>query len=299
MKKTDIFDQFERRHIGPDSEELTEMLASIGVESLDQLIEETVPSAIRLKRPLHLPSPLSEYEYLQELRAIAAHNKVFKSYIGLGYHGTITPSVIARNIFQNPGWYTQYTPYQAEIAQGRLEALLNFQTMVSDLTGLPIANASLLDEGTAASEAMAMFYGQKNKKGKGDAANVFLVSDQVFPQTIDVLYTRAKPLGIHVVVQDWRSFELTEKTFGVLLQYPDAQGAVEDYRELVEKAHAHDVYVTVAADLLSLAMLTPPGEWGADAAVGNTQRFGVPMGYGGPHAVFFATKDEFKRVIPG
>ncbi len=299
MKKTAVFDQFERRHIGPNSAELAEMLGSIGVESLDQLIAETIPSGIRLKRPLHLPEPLSEYEYLQELRHIAAQNKVFKSYIGLGYYGTITPSVIARNIFHNPGWYTQYTPYQAEIAQGRLEALLNFQTMVSDLTGLPIANASLLDEGTAAAEAMAMFYGQKNKKGKGEAANEFLVSDQVFPQTIDVLFTRAKPLGIKVVVQDWKSFEFTDKTFGILLQYPDARGVVDDYRALAEKARAHEVYVTVAADILSLTLLTPPGEWGADAAVGNTQRFGVPIGYGGPHAAYFATRDDFKRVIPG
>jgi glycine dehydrogenase len=246
-----------------------------------------------------LPEPLSEYAYLQELRKIAAGNKVAKNYIGMGYHSTITPSVIARNIFQNPGWYTQYTPYQAEIAQGRLEALLNFQTMVSDLTGLPIANASLLDEGTAASEAMTMFFGAKNKRGKQDTAHEFLVSDQVYPQTIALLHTRAKPLGIAVHVLPVQDFVFSEKTFGILLQYPAANGAVEDYRALVEKAHAHDVYVTVAADLLSLALLSPPGEWGADAVVGNSQRFGVPMGYGGPHAAFFATKDEFKRVIPG
>ena len=294
-----VHDPFASRHIGPNQSELESMLPSIGVSSLDQLIEETVPPAIRLKRPLHLPEPLSEHEYLQELRKIAALNRVAKNYIGMGYHSTVTPSVIARNIFQNPGWYTQYTPYQAEIAQGRLEALLNFQTMVSDLTGLPIANASLLDEGTAASEAMTMFYGAKNKRGKQEAAHEFLVSDQVYPQTIALLHTRAKPLGIDVRVLPIQDFVFSEKTFGILLQYPAANGAVEDYRALVEKAHAHDVYVTVAADLLSLALLMPPGEWGADAVVGNSQRFGVPMGYGGPHAAFFATKDEFKRVIPG
>jgi glycine dehydrogenase len=297
MNKTAIFDQFIDRHIGPNEEELQAMLSVINAASLDQLIDETVPANIRLKGDFPLPEALSEFEYLQELQHTAAKNKVFKNYLGLGYFGTITPAVISRNIFQNPGWYTQYTPYQAEIAQGRLEALLNYQTMVTDLTGLPIANASLLDEGTSAAEAMAMFHSIKNKKTK--TANTFLVSDQVLPQTIDLLYTRAEPLGIEIVVQAWQSFEFTAETFGILLQYPTANGSVEDYRALTEKAKAQEIYVTVASDLLALALLTPPGEWGADAVVGNSQRFGVPLGYGGPHAAFFATKDDFKRLIPG
>jgi len=275
------------------------MLQTIGVKSLDQLINETVPDKIRLKQEMDIPAAMTEYDFLNELKQTAAKNKVCKSYIGMGYNGTITPSVILRNVFQNPGWYTQYTPYQAEISQGRLEALLNFQTMVSDLTGLPIANASLLDEGTAAAEAMAMFYAQKNKRNKGAAINQFLVSDKVLPQTIEVLKTRAKPLDIEVVVGNWQSFELTDRVFGILLQYPDREGKVEDYRALAEQANDKEIYLTVAADILSLALLTPPGEWGADAVVGNTQRLGVPMGYGGPHAAFFATQEKFKRQIPG
>ncbi|NRA52150.1 MAG: aminomethyl-transferring glycine dehydrogenase, partial [Phaeodactylibacter sp.] len=299
MKHTNSFDQFVNRHNGVSNEDLPEMLKAIGVESLDQLIDETVPDKIRLKKKMDLPEAMTEFDYLNELKQTASKNQVFKSYIGMGYHGTITPSVILRNVFQNPGWYTQYTPYQAEISQGRLEALLNFQTMVSDLTGLPIANASLLDEGTAAAEAMSMFYAQKNKRNKGEAINQFLVSDKVLPQTIEVLMTRAKPLDIEVVVGDWKSFDLSDKVFGLLLQYPDRTGNVEDYRALAEQANDKEIFLTVAADILSLALLTPPGEWGADAVVGNTQRFGVPMGYGGPHAAFFATREKFKRQIPG
>lgn len=299
MKHIASFDTFAKRHNGISNEELGDMLAQIGVGSLDQLIDETVPDGIRLQGELDVPEAMTEHEYLQQLKTTAAKNKVYKSYIGMGYHGTITPAVILRNVFQNPGWYTQYTPYQAEISQGRLEALLNFQTMVSDLTGLPIANASLLDEGTAAAEAMSMFYGLKNKRNRGEAKNVFWVSDKVFPQTIDLLKTRAQPLDIEVKVAPWQEFELTERTFGFLLQYPNMDGAVEDYRALVETAKEKDIYVTVSADILSLALLVPPGEWGADAVVGNTQRFGVPMGYGGPHAAFFATKESFKRNIPG
>ncbi len=294
-----ITDQFSTRHIGPNEAELQSMLDRIGVSSLDQLIDETVPSGIRMQRELNVPGALSEFEYLQLIREIGSKNKVFRSYIGQGYNDTITPSVIRRNIFENPGWYTQYTPYQAEIAQGRLEALLNFQTMVSDLTGLPIANASLLDEGTAAAEAMSMFFDQKNRRNKGEAISRFLVSDKVLPQTIDILCTRAEPLGIEVDVQPVGDFILDDSVFGMLLQYPAKDGAVEDYRALTTQANEKNIYVTVAADILSLALLTPPGEWGADAVVGNTQRFGVPMGYGGPHAAFFATKDEFKRQIPG
>jgi glycine dehydrogenase len=299
MDMTTFYDQFVDRHIGPNEAELKEMLETIGVESLKQLIDETVPATIRSEKPLDIPAAMTEYAYLRELKDTAALNKVFKSYIGLGYHNTITPSVILRNVFQNPGWYTQYTPYQAEIAQGRLEALLNFQTMVSDLTGLPIANASLLDEGTAAAEAMAMFYSLKNKRNKGASINKFLVSDKVLPQTLDILETRAEPLEIEVEVGNIFDLDIDDQTFGILLQYPGADGSVEDYRALTEKAKAAGIYVTVAADILSLALLTPPGEWGADAVVGNTQRFGVPMGFGGPHAAFFATKEDFKRQIPG
>lgn len=293
-------DRFERRHIGPSESETREMLKALKVNSLDELIEQTVPSAIRLKKPLSLPPAQTEFEYLQELKEISLKNQVMRNYIGMGYHGTITPPVILRNLFSNPGWYTQYTPYQAEIAQGRLESLLNFQTMVSDLTGLPIANASLLDEGTAASEAMNMFYHEKNKRAKaGEEANEFFVSEHVLPQTIDVLKTRALPHGIELKIGDWKSYQFSDKTFGVLLQYPDAQGNVEDYRAFVEKAKAQGSFVCVAADILALALLMPPGEWGADAAVGNTQRFGVPMGYGGPHAAYFACAEDFKRQIPG
>lgn len=276
------------------------MLQTIGAETLDQLIDETVPEPIRMKGELRLPEAQTEFEFLKELQEVAVLNKRFKSYIGMGYYGTITPAVILRNIFQNPGWYTQYTPYQAEISQGRLEALLNFQTMVSDLTALPIANASLLDEATAAAEAMTMFYGVKNKRSKGEYANVFLVDENVFDQTIEVLHTRAVPHGIEVVVADWKTWDLNdEKVFGALVQYPGKDGLVEDFSEMVQSAKANGVYVTIAADILSLALLTPPGEWGADCVVGSTQRFGIPMGYGGPHAAYFATKEEFKRVIPG
>jgi glycine dehydrogenase len=290
-------DRFANRHLGPNEETLTDMLATIGVDSLEQLIEETVPSNIRYKKELNLPEAMSEFDYLNMLKEVAVKNKVFKSYIGLGYSPTITPPAILRNVFQNPGWYTPYTPYQAEIAQGRLEALLNFQTMVSDLTGLPIANASLLDEGTAAAEAMYMFYNNKNKRAKGAPANQILVSTKIYPQTLDVIYARAEPLNIEVVLTD--TFDITDQTFAILLQYPDANGAVIDYKEIVEKAQASKVHTIVTADLMSLTLLTPPGEWGADAVVGNTQRFGVPMGFGGPHAAYFATKGAFKRQIPG
>ena len=295
------YDKFVNRHVGVNDADEKSMLKTIGVKTLNQLIKETVPNSIRMKGDLNIPVAMTEFDYLQELKQTASMNKVFKNYIGLGYNGTITPSAILRNVFQNPGWYTQYTPYQAEIAQGRLEALLNFQTMVSDLTSLPIANASLLDEGTAAAEAMAMFYAQKNKRVKNDddIANVFFVDNKVLDQSYDVLITRAKPLNIKVVRGDWKSYKFTEKTFGVLLQYPAKDGSVEDYRAFTAEANDKNVFVTVAADILSLALLMPPGEWGADAVVGNTQRLGVPMGYGGPHAAYFATKEKFKRQIPG
>lgn len=299
MSNFRITDQFVDRHIGPNEMEQQEMLKFISADSLDVLMADTIPAAIRLNQNLPLPEPMSEYEYLRELRGLASKNKLYKTYIGRGYYGTWTPSVINRSIFQNPGWYTQYTPYQAEIAQGRLEAILNFQTMVCDLTRLPVANASLLDEGTSAAEAMTLFFGVKNKKNKAVVANRFLVSDRVFPQTISVLKTRAEPLGIDVVIMPFADFDLSESTFGVLIQYPDSEGSIEDFSALTAEAKSKEIYVTVACDLMSLALLEAPGDWGADCAVGNAQRFGVPMGFGGPHAAYFAISEEFKRLIPG
>ena len=297
---TPRFDQFRDRHLGPSAAELTSMLDTVGAASLDELMDQTVPDSIRDRKALDVAPAISEYHYLQHLKGIAAKNTVTRSFIGMGYYNTITPSVIARNVFHNPGWYTQYTPYQAEIAQGRLESLLNYQTMVSDLTGLPVANASLLDEGTAAAEAMSMFYGQRNKRVKGEPVRVMLVSDQVLPQTIAVLQTRAEPLDIVVEVKPVSEFDFGEdRVFAMLLQYPGADGRVEDHRAVVERAKAANVFTVVAADLLALTLLTPPGEWGADAAVGNSQRFGVPLGFGGPHAAYFATTDKYKRQIPG
>lgn len=290
--------EFWQRHIGPNEEETREMLATIGVSSLDELIDKTVPKDIRRTEPLKVDGPVSEYQYLQELRETAQKNKVFRSYIGQGYYDTIVPSVILRSLFENPGWYTQYTPYQAEIAQGRLESLLNFQTMVSDLTALPIANASLLDEGTAAAEAMAMLFNQKNRHDH-IAAPKFFVDTNIFAQTKDVLQTRATPIKVEIVEGDYKTAQLDDSYFGVIVQYPNSNGSVEDYRSFFEKAHAVNAKVVVATDLLALTLLTPPGEIGADVAVGSSQRFGVPMGFGGPHAAFFATLDEFKRIIPG
>ena len=290
-------DEFVNRHIGPSIDETELMLKEIGEESLDNMISKTIPADIRLKQELALDEPLTEFEFSWHLKHLAEMNKVFYSFIGMGYYPTITPAVIQRNILENPGWYTQYTPYQAEIAQGRLEALLNFQTMVVDLTGLPLANASLLDEATAAAEAMTMFYALR--KGNNKNADIFLVDENVFPQTIEVLVSRAEPLGIQVVVQKTDNFELNESVFGILVQYPDSNGKVVDYSDLFKKAEENGIYKSVAADLMSLVLLKAPGEFGADVAVGSTQRFGVPMGYGGPHAAYFATKDEFKRNIPG
>ncbi len=284
---------FERRHIGSNDAEIQAMLQTLGLSSLDELVDRTVPAPIRLKRPLQIRAGRGEYELLKELKAIALKNQVYRSFIGMGYANCITPPVIQRNILENPGWYTQYTPYQPEIAQGRLEALLNFQTMVIDLTGLEIANASLLDEGTAAAEAMTLSYGLSKGSTK-----TFWVSEACHPQTIDVVKTRAIPLGIEVVVGDHRA-EFEQPIFGALLQYPATDGAIYDYQAFCDRVHAQGGIVTVAADLLSLTLLKPPGEFGADIAVGNTQRFGVPFGYGGPHAAYFATKDLYKRQIPG
>jgi glycine dehydrogenase len=284
-----------RRHVGPDAAEVARMLETLGYGSLDELIDATIPASIRMRRPLMLGPERSEYELLNELRKLALKNQVLRSFIGMGYHDCIVPPVIQRNVLENPGWYTQYTPYQAEIAQGRLEALLNFQTVVIDLTGLPIANASLLDEGTAAAEAMALAY---HVSGSAER-NAFFVSAGCHPQTIDVVRTRAGARGIEVIVGDHDAFDFSTPVFGVLLQYPATDGAVVDYAGFAVRAREEGAIVTVAADLLSLALLTPPGEWGADIAVGNTQRFGVPLGYGGPHAAFFACRDEYKRQIPG
>ena len=289
-------DSFVQRHLGPDPGEVQAMLESIGLKSLDKLIEQTIPPQIRFQRSLALPGPRPESDVLAEMADIASHNQLFRSFIGIGYYDTITPPVILRNILENPGWYTQYTPYQAEIAQGRLEALLNFQTMVSDLTALDIANASLLDEATAAAEAMMMC---KRSQKRGSSANTFFVSETCHPQTIDTVRTRAEPLGYRIVVGDHRRFHCDDQTFGLLLQYPDTEGTISDFRQLVEQAHAAGALVVVATDLLALTLLTPPGDWGADIAVGSAQRFGVPMGYGGPHAAFMATRDAFKRQMPG
>ena len=291
--------EFISRHIGPSEEETQEMVAAIGVNDLDELIDKTVPASIRLASPLDVCDPMSEASYLREIDRIGKMNKVFRSFIGCGYYSTFVPSVIARNVFENPGWYTQYTPYQAEIAQGRLESLLNFQTMVSDLCGLPVANASLLDEGTAAAEAMTMLFNHKNKNTDHITSPKFFVDKFIHRQTLDILITRAKPVGIELVVGDFKSVSFTNDFFGIFLQYPNSEGAIVDYKKCIEAAHAADSYVVMATDLLALTMLIPPGELGADVAVGNSQRFGVPKGFGGPHAAFFATKDAFKRNIPG
>ncbi|MDZ7956467.1 MAG: aminomethyl-transferring glycine dehydrogenase [Aulosira sp. DedQUE10] len=287
-------DIFRKRHIGPNSDDIEQMLAVLGLSSLDELINKTVPQAIRLQGSLNLPEAQTEYVALAKLKQIAEKNQVFRSFIGMGYYDCITPAVIGRNILENPGWYTAYTPYQPEIAQGRLEALLNFQTMIIDLTGLEIANASLLDEATAAAEAMSLSYGVcKNK------ANAYFVSRDCHPQTIDVLQTRAEPLGINIIIGNHQTFDFAQPIFGAILQYPASDGTIYDYRAFIEKAHAEGALVTVAADPLSLTLLTPPGEFGADIAIGSTQRFGIPLGFGGPHAAYFATKEEYKRLVPG
>jgi glycine cleavage system P protein (glycine dehydrogenase) len=294
----EIQGSFQSRHIGPDASARDAMLRTIGVPSIDALVEQTIPSGIRLTRPLDLPEADSEHGYLRRLGEIASKNIVARSYIGMGYYDCVTPSVILRNVFENPGWYTPYTPYQAEIAQGRLESLLNFQTVVKDLTGMDIATASLLDEGTAAAEAMTMFHRLQAKKAPAGHESVFLVSDRCFPQTIDVVRGRAEPLGIRLEIGDAFALPM-DRAFGLLVQYPDDRGEVTDLRPLIEKAHAAGLLVAVATDLMALTLLTPPGEMGADAVVGNSQRLGVPLGYGGPHAAFLATRESFVRQAPG
>lgn len=302
-EKMNLFEQqsseFTRRHIGPDENETRQMLKTVGEPSLESLVSKIVPASIRMRHELNIPPAMSEYEYLQHIKEISLKNKTFKNYIGQGYYDTITPSVILRNVFENPGWYTQYTPYQAEISQGRLESLLNFQTMVADLTGLPIANASLLDEATAAAEAMTMFFNMLNRNHDHIERPRFFVDKEVFPQTIDVLKTRALPAGIEIVSGDYKKAAVDHSYFGAIVQYPNDKGSIEDYREFIHKVREAGGYVVMATDLLALTLLTPPGELGADCAVGSAQRFGVPLGYGGPHAAFFAAKDDFKRNIPG
>ncbi|MBM1106073.1 aminomethyl-transferring glycine dehydrogenase [Aurantibacter crassamenti] len=292
-------DLFALRHIGISENDYQKMFDKIGVANLDQLISETIPNDIRLKAKLDLPPALSENEYLVHLQNLAKKNSVFKSYIGLGYHESLTPSVIKRNILENPGWYTAYTPYQAEIAQGRLEALLNFQTMVCDLTGMELANASLLDESTAAAEAMALLFDVRSREQKKGNVMKFFVSEEVLPQTLSVLQTRSTPLHIELVIGNHENFDFSTDFFGALLQYPGKHGQVHDYTDFVRNANEHGIKVAVAADILSLVMLKAPGEFGVDVVVGTTQRFGIPLGYGGPHAAFFATKEAYKRSIPG
>ncbi|MEI8009883.1 MAG: aminomethyl-transferring glycine dehydrogenase [Candidatus Nitrotoga sp.] len=292
-------DKFVDRHNGPRESDVKAMLDKIGVVSVDELIDRTIPAAIRLKQPLRLPSGMSEYQYHRHLRSIASKNKIFKTYIGLGYYNTIVPPVIQRNILENPGWYTAYTPYQAEISQGRLEALLNFQTMVMDLTGMEIANASLLDEATAAAEAMAMLFSCRTREAIESGASKFFVSNECYPQTIDLLRTRSAPMGIELVIGDFRTAILGSEVYGALLQYPAADGQIYDYTDFARKAKINGTAIAVAADILSLTLLVPPGEWGADVVVGSTQRLGIPMGYGGPHAAYFACHEEYKRSMPG
>nr|WP_315172182.1 aminomethyl-transferring glycine dehydrogenase [uncultured Flavobacterium sp.] len=292
-------DAFALRHIGPRENDLQHMLKTIGVDSIERLVYETLPDDIRLKAPLQLDPAMTEYEFANHIQELGNKNKVFQSYIGLGYHQAIVPAVIQRNIFENPGWYTAYTPYQAEIAQGRLEAILNFQTMVIELTGMEIANASLLDEGTAAAEAMALLFDVRTRDQKKNNTNKFFVSEEILPQTLSVLQTRSTPIGIELVVGNHETFEFSEDFFGAMLQYPGKFGQVYDYSQFISKAAANEIKVAVAADILSLTKLTPPGEMGAAVVIGTTQRFGIPLGYGGPHAAYFATKNEYKRSMPG
>jgi glycine dehydrogenase len=290
---------FAYRHIGPKAAETSEMLQVVGAESLDALIDQTVPNTIRFRGEMDLSEPMTEAEFAAHIGELGQKNSIYTTYIGMGYHPTVLPGVIQRNILENPGWYTAYTPYQAEIAQGRLEALMNYQTMVVDLTGMELANASLLDESTAVAEAMSMFYGAMSRAKKKAGANKFFVDANTFPQSIALLKTRTEPIGVELVFGDYRTFEPSEEFFGALVQYPNADGSVEDYRAFAKKCNEAEVQLVVASDIMSLVLLTPPGEWGADAVVGTTQRFGIPLGYGGPHAGYFATKESYKRFIPG
>lgn len=291
--------EFIGRHIGPDEQETNQMLEAIGVSDLNELIDRTVPKAIRMDKPLQVPAAQSEAVFLQQLKETSLKNTLNKTYIGQGYYDTLTPNVILRNLFENPGWYTSYTPYQAEISQGRLESLLNYQTVITDLTALPLANASLLDEGTAAAEAMSMFFSALNRNPNKPERNKFFVDAETFPQTKDIVITRATPLNIELVFGDYKTADIDNSYFGALVQYPNDKGSIEDYRNFIETVHNAGAYVAMATDLLALTLLTPPGELGADVALGSAQRFGVPLGFGGPHAAFIASSDDFKRQMPG
>lgn len=291
--------KFVNRHVGITAEDLPDMLKTVGVNTLDELIDQTIPANIRLKQPLNLPEPMTEREFAEHINELASKNEVFTSYIGMGWYDTVCPAPIQRNVFENPVWYTSYTPYQAEVSQGRLEALLNFQTVICDLTGLPLANCSLLDEATAAAEAATMFFGARSRAQVKAGANVLFVDEKVFASTLAVIHTRAIPQGMKIVTGDYKTFTFTPEVFGAIVQYPNADGSIEDYREFIGHAQENGTKVAVAADLMSLVLLTPPGEWGADVVFGSSQRFGIPMFYGGPSAAYFATKDEYKRAIPG
>ena len=291
--------KFVNRHVGITAEDLPDMLKTVGVNTLDELIDQTIPANIRLKQPLNLPEPMTEREFAEHINELASKNEVFTSYIGMGWYDTVCPAPIQRNVFENPVWYTSYTPYQAEVSQGRLEALLNFQTVICDLTGLPLANCSLLDEATAAAEAATMFFGARSRAQVKAGANVLFVDEKVFASTLAVIHTRAIPQGMKIETGDYKTFTFTPEVFGAIVQYPNADGSIEDYREFIGRAQENGTKVAVAADLMSLVLLTPPGEWGADVVFGSSQRFGIPMFYGGPSAAYFATKDEYKRAIPG
>ena len=291
--------KFVNRHVGITAEDLPDMLKTVGVNTLDELIDQTIPANIRLKQPLNLPEPMTEREFAEHINELASKNEVFTSYIGMGWYDTVCPAPIQRNVFENPVWYTSYTPYQAEVSQGRLEALLNFQTVICDLTGLPLANCSLLDEATAAAEAATMFFGARSRAQVKAGANVLFVDEKVFASTLAVIHTRAIPQGMKIVTGDYKTFTFTPEVFGAIVQYPNADGSIEDYRDFIGRAQENGTKVAVAADLMSLVLLTPPGEWGADVVFGSSQRFGIPMFYGGPSAAYFATKDEYKRAIPG
>ncbi|MDD2636347.1 MAG: glycine dehydrogenase (aminomethyl-transferring), partial [Bacteroidales bacterium] len=294
-----IKQKFSTRHIGPRTKDYSEMLDKIGVSTMEELMNQIVPSGIRLKKPLDISEALSEYDYLGRVKAIASKNKMYRSFIGMGYYGTAVPSVILRNVFENPGWYTSYTPYQAEISQGRLEALLNFQTVVTELTGMEIANSSLLDEGSAVAEAMSMMFDARSRQAVKDGKNKLFVDEDIFPQTLDVIRLRAEPIGVEVVIGKFEDYEFTDKDFGAVVQYPAASGKINDYSKFTENAHKKGILVTAAVDIMALVLLDAPANWGADIAVGSTQRLGIPMGYGGPHAAYLATSEKYQRNMPG
>ena len=292
-----ISDHFSLRHIGPSDEDIKKMLDIMGLDSIEKLLNETIPKTIRLKEPLKIPNGIGEHEFAREIRKLSEENKIFDCYIGLGYNPTILPGVIQRNILENPGWYTSYTPYQAEIAQGRLEALFNYQTMVCDLTKMDLANASLLDEGTAAAEAMIMLFNNRNKEKKLNDFNYFYVDKNIFPQTLSILETRSNPLGIKLIIEDLNKINFNKKFFGGIFQYPGKNGKIEDLNPIIKKFKEKEINTIVAADLLSLTIINPPGEMGVDVVVGSTQRFGIPMGYGGPHAAFLLQKKYIKEIF--